>query len=64
MDVQTESIDNKISPDDLANIEVTKFEDEEPMGFEVKLLTADLIDQCPQYDPAKRVDRVRDRPAA
>jgi hypothetical protein len=61
MDVQTESIDNKVSADDLSNIEVTKFEDEEPMGFEVKLLTADLLEQCPQYDPAKRVDKVRDR---
>lgn len=58
METHTESLENKISIDDLSNIEITKFEDEVPMGFEVQLLTADLIEQYPQLDPIKRIDKV------
>ncbi len=58
MDTNTESLENQISIDDLSNIEITKFEDEVPMGFEVQLLTADLIEQYPQLDPTKRLDKV------
>ncbi|CAF0724580.1 unnamed protein product [Adineta steineri] len=57
MNTNIESFDNKISIDDLNNIEITKFEDEVPMGFEVQLLTADLIEQYPQLDPTKRLDK-------
>ena len=58
MDTNIEAIDNKISVDDLNKIEVTKFEDEVPMGFEVQLLTADLIEQYPHLDPTRRSDKV------
>ncbi|CAF1643001.1 unnamed protein product, partial [Adineta ricciae] len=57
MNTNIETIDNNMSVDDLNNIEVTKFEDEVPMGFEIQLLTADLIEQYPHLDPTRRSDK-------
>ncbi|CAF3749028.1 unnamed protein product [Rotaria sp. Silwood1] len=49
-----ESIENQISICNLNDIELTKFDDEVQMGFEVQLLTLDLLEQYPQLDPIKR----------
>lgn len=35
-----------------------KFDDEVQMGFEVQLLTADLLEQYPQLDPTKKSNKV------
>lgn len=48
----------QISLCDLNDAEVTKFDDEVQMGFEVQLLTPDLLEQYPQFDPTKRSNKV------
>ena len=57
----TSSIDNLElnDPNFLSDeMEFTKFDDEVQMGFEVQLLTPDLIEQYPQLDPSKRTIKV------
>ena len=54
----TESLENQVSMYDLSDTELMKFDDEVQMGFEVQLLTPDLLEQYPQLDPIKRSIKV------
>lgn len=53
-----ESLESQFSVCDLNDTELTKFDDEVQMGFEVKLLSPDLFEQYPQLDPMKRSIKV------
>lgn len=52
--------DNRISIMDLKDAEVTKYDDELPMGFTIQLLTDEVLEQYPQLDPQKRPIKVAD----
>ncbi|CAF2731013.1 unnamed protein product [Rotaria sp. Silwood2] len=54
LNTNIESLENQISICNLNDNELTKFDDEVQMGFEVQLLTLDLLEQYPQLDPIKR----------
>ena len=55
-----ELLENKISTCELNDYELTKFDDEVQMGFDVQLLTPDLLEQYPHLDPTKRSVKVCD----
>ncbi|CAF1573276.1 unnamed protein product [Rotaria magnacalcarata] len=52
-----ESLESQISLFNLNDVEITKFDDEVQMGFEVQLLTSDLLEQYPQLDPMQRSNK-------
>lgn len=53
-----ESLETKIANWELTDSELTKFDDEVQMGFDVQLLTPDLLEQYPHLDPTKRSMKV------
>lgn len=58
MPTNLELEDNRISIMDLKDVEVTKYDDELPMGFSIQLLTDEVLEQYPQLDPQKRPIKV------
>lgn len=58
MPTNLELEDNRISIMDLKDVEVTKYDDELPMGFTIQLLTDEVLEQYPQLDPQKRPIKV------
>ena len=53
-----ESLEIKLSTCDLNDTDLTKFDDEVQMGFDVQLLTPDLLEQHPHLDPTQRSVKV------
>jgi hypothetical protein len=53
-----ESLEMKVANWELTDSELTKFDDEVQMGFDVQLLTPDLLEQYPHLDPTKRSMKV------
>jgi hypothetical protein len=58
---QLESLEAKVFDWQLNENDLTKFDDEVQMGFDVQLLTADLLEQHVHLDPTKRSMKVSDR---
>ena len=53
-----ESLETRVADWELTDSELTKFDDEVQMGFDVQLLTPDLLEQYPHLDPTKRSMKV------